>query len=113
MPEVRVAFLGHPELGHTSTRANGMFDLAANGGGLLTLTFEKAGFLPSQRQVQTPWRDYVWAPKVTLVPLDPNVTTVDLTASGLQVARGSVVTDEDGTRQARLVLKPGTVGGWR
>jgi hypothetical protein len=51
------------------------------------VTFEKAGFLTSQRAVQAPWRDFVWAPKVTLVPLDPNVTTVDLTAPGLQVAR--------------------------
>jgi YD repeat-containing protein len=108
MPEVTVAFLGHPELGHTSTRADGMYDLAANGGGLLTLTLEKAGFLTSQRAVQTPWRDFVWAPKVTLVPLDPNVTTVDLSAPGLQVARGSVVTDEDGSRQATVLVPAGT-----
>ncbi len=88
-----------------------MFDLAANGGGLVTLTFEKTGFLTSQRAVQTPWRDYVWAPAVTLVPLDSTVTTVDLTSSNLQIARGSAVTDEDGTRQARVVVKPGTQAG--
>jgi RHS repeat-associated protein len=111
LSNVTVGFLGHPEFGHTSTRADGMYDLAANGGGLLTLTFEKPGFLTSQRAVQTPWRDYVWAPKVTMVPLDPNVTTVDLTSSSLQIARGSAVADEDGTRQARVVVKPGTQAG--
>jgi len=37
-----------------------MFDIAVNGGGLLTVNYEKAGYLSAQRQVQVPWQDYEW-----------------------------------------------------
>src|SRR5947207_510505 len=79
-----------------------------NGGGLLTVDYAKAGLLPAQRQVQAPWRDYAQMPDVALVPLDPQVTTVDLAeVDPIQVARGSPVTDKDGTRQATLLFPQG------
>jgi hypothetical protein len=31
-----------------------MFDLTVNGGGVLTVDYEKTGFLPLQRQVDVP-----------------------------------------------------------
>ncbi len=55
LPGVTVTVLDHPELGQTLSRADGAFDLAVNGGGVLTLVYQKAGFLPAQRQVQAPW----------------------------------------------------------
>ncbi|HEV8635606.1 MAG TPA: PKD domain-containing protein [Chloroflexota bacterium] len=107
---VRVTILDHPEFGQTLTRADGMFDLAVNGGGLLTVNYEKAGLLPAQRQVETPWRDYAFLPEVVLIPLDPQVTVVDLGANvAMQTARGTVSTDADGTRQATLLVPQGTV----
>jgi len=42
---VTITVLNHPEFGQTLSRTDGMFDLAVNGGGALTLTFAKAGFL--------------------------------------------------------------------
>jgi RHS repeat-associated protein len=105
---VKVTVLNHLEFGQTLTRTDGMFDLAVNGGGTLTLEYGKENFLPVQRTLPTPWRDYVIAPDVVMVPLDPQVTTVDLTAPVIQVARGSTSTDEDGTRQATLLFAPGT-----
>ena len=45
-----------------------MFDIVVNGGGQLTLNYEKDGYLPSQRAVDAPWRDFAWAPDVVLVP---------------------------------------------
>ena len=36
-----VAMFDHPEFGETHTREDGMFDLAVNGGGQLTLVYEK------------------------------------------------------------------------
>ncbi|MFN8495852.1 MAG: RHS repeat-associated core domain-containing protein [Caldilineaceae bacterium] len=108
LPAVTVTVLNHPEFGSTRTRIDGMFDLAVNGGGLLTLQYAKEGFLPAQRQLNAPWQDYLWVPDVILIPVDPKVTTIDLTnAIETQVAQGSVVSDDDGTRQATLLFPPG------
>ncbi len=87
-----------------------MFDMAVNGGGLLTVHYRKSGLLSAQRQVHVPWQDYVMTPDVVLLPLDPQVTTVDLTAAtSLQVAQmGSMMSDADGSRQATLLFPPGT-----
>ena len=81
LPGVTIAILDHPELGQTRSRADGVFDMVVNGGGVLTLTYEKAGYLPAQRQLDTPWQDYMWAPDVALIPVDPQVTTIELTGS--------------------------------
>ncbi len=107
---VTITILGHQEFGQTLTRIDGMFDMAVNGGGLLTVNYQKDGYLPAQRQVQTPWRDYVRADDVVLVPYDTFISAVALGASVTQVARGSSVTDADGTRQATILFPPGTQG---
>ncbi|NMQ17856.1 hypothetical protein E4P82_00730 [Candidatus Competibacter phosphatis] len=108
LPAVVVTVLNHPEFGQTLSRADGGFDLAVNGGGYLTLNYRRDGYLLAQRPVNVPWQDYVVAPDVVLVAADPQVTTVDLTASAVQVARGSVVSDASGQRQATLLIPPGT-----
>jgi len=109
LPGVIVTVLNHLEFGQTLSRADGMFDMAVNGGGPLTCNYAKTGFLTAQRQVQVPWQDFVFAPDVILIPKDTQVTAVDLTSSTpIQVARGSVVTDSDGTRQATLLFPQGT-----
>jgi RHS repeat-associated protein len=108
LPGARITVLGHPEFGETVSRDDGMFDMAVNGGGEITLVYAKAGYLPAQRQVDAPWRDFAWAPDVVLVPLDPAVTAVDLTSPTMQIARGSEETDADGTRQATVLFPGGT-----
>ena len=108
---VTITVRAHPEFGQTISRADGRFDLAVNGGGLLTVSYAAGGFLPAQRQVQTPWHDYVPLPDVALVPYDANVSTIDLSASNsapVQVAQGSVISDSAGTRQATLLFTQGT-----
>ncbi|MCP4699509.1 MAG: hypothetical protein GY862_22075, partial [Gammaproteobacteria bacterium] len=103
-----VTILNHPEYGQTFSRADGMFDLAVNGGVLLTVNYQKTGYLPAQRKMKTPWQDYVWAEDVVMIPFDPRVTPIDLTANlSVQAARGSVVTDADGTRQATVLFPQG------
>src|SRR6185436_13825023 len=87
LSNVMVTVLDHPEYGSTLSRANGRFDLAVNGGSLLTVRYEKAGLLPMQRQENVPWQDYAHLPDVVLIPLDAEVTAVDLTAPGMKVAR--------------------------
>jgi RHS repeat-associated protein len=109
LPGVKITVLSHPEFGRTFTRADGVFDLAVNGGGYLTVTYEKAGYLSAQRKVNAPWQDYAWLPDVALIPFDARVTTVDLTSPApIQVARGSVVADADGPRQATILFPQGT-----
>ncbi len=109
LPGVEVTILGHPEFGRTLTREDGMFDIAVNGGGLLTVNYAEEEHLSAQRQIDVPWRDYAWLPDVVMIPVDPVVTEIDLTASDpIQVAQGSVVTDDDGTRQATLLFPQGT-----
>ncbi|MGH8534780.1 MAG: Ig-like domain-containing protein, partial [Gammaproteobacteria bacterium] len=97
LPGVTLTIKDHPEYGQTVSRQDGMFDLAVNGGGQLPLDYQRPGFLPAQRTVQTPWQDFALADDVVMIPLDGQVATVDLTSSSLiQVARGSLSTDDDG-----------------
>jgi RHS repeat-associated protein len=109
LPAVTVTIQDHPELGRTLSRDDGMFDLAVNGGGPLVVEYRADGYLPVQRLVEAGWQEWVYAPDVALVPLDSNVTQIDLSSlTGLAVAAGSVETDVDGSRQARIFFKPGT-----
>jgi hypothetical protein len=108
IPDVSITIHDHPEYGQTVTRADGMYDVAVNGGGWITVQYKKDNYLPVQRKVDAPWRDWAWAPDVTMIGYDPVVTLVDLTAPGTKVARGSVVTDANGSRQATLMFPEGT-----
>ncbi len=110
LPGVKITILNHPEYGSTLSRADGMFDMAVNGGGYLTVNYEKAGYPSAQRQVNAPWQDYVWAEDAIMVAYDTKVTTIDLANANntIQVAQGSTVTDADGTRKATLLFNPGT-----
>ncbi|MBU6469671.1 MAG: hypothetical protein KGQ68_03140, partial [Gammaproteobacteria bacterium] len=109
LPGVTISIQDHPELGQTLSRADGMFDLAVNGGGLLTVDYTKQGYISIQRTVQTPWQNYVVAPSVVMIQPDPKVTNVSFGASvPLQVALSSVETDSDGSRQATILFPAGT-----
>lgn len=109
LPGVAVSVVGRPELGQTLSRSDGWFDLAVNGGGRLTLRYAMSGYLPAQRQANAPWHDYVVLDDAVLVQQDTKVTTVDLADStqSFQVAQGNAVTDQDGTRQATLLVPRG------
>src|SRR4029077_1339524 len=49
---VQITILNHAEFGSTSSRTDGKFDLAVNGGGLLTINYAKAGFCPVHRELR-------------------------------------------------------------
>jgi hypothetical protein len=108
LPGVLVRVLDHPELGYTYTRADGMFDLAVNAGGAITVDYRKPGFLRAQRTLDSRWQDWVWARDAVMVALDPQVTTIITgPAAPQQVARGSLQTDIEGSRQATVILPAG------
>ncbi|MEW6774692.1 MAG: putative Ig domain-containing protein [Bdellovibrionota bacterium] len=107
LPGVRVSIADHPGYGFTFSRADGWYDLAVNGGGLLTLDYERSGFISAQRQSDIPWQDYVVLDEVRLVAYDTASTVVNF-SDPIQVHQASVVTDQDGTRQAVLLFEQGT-----
>jgi hypothetical protein len=109
----RVTILGHPELGQTLSRSDGGFDLVVNGGGALVVNYEKAGYLPAQRPVDTPWNEWAYAPDVSLLPLDANATPITLGSASPQVGRGSTETDADGSRRATVFFPAGTTATMR
>lgn len=108
LPAVRVSVHAQPEYGWTLSRADGGYDLAINGGGAVTLDFERDGWLSAQRTSQVPWEEYVVLDDLALVDLDSAATAVALTTStDLQVVRGTLVTDEDGSRRATIMIPAG------
>jgi hypothetical protein len=107
---VDVTVPSHPEFGSTTTRSEGEFSMVVNGGGPLTVHFEREGYLPVDRRVDVPWQDYIWADDVVMTALDPVANEIDLSSplSPAQVARGSLESDDDGTRQATLIFPADT-----
>lgn len=105
---VRVTVHGVAELGFTFTRPDGVFDLALNGGGAVDLDFRKSGYLGVARRFEAPSADWTELEDVVLIPLDSEVTEIPLGQTVMQVARGSVETDADGSRQATLMFPADT-----
>lgn len=108
LPGVTVRIDKHPEYGQTISRVDGMYDMVVNGSALVDLEYQMTGLLPARRQVKVPWQDFVQVPDLVMIPLDTNVTTVELGTGVLTVARGGVVSDGDGIRQATLMSPQGT-----
>ena len=105
---VHITVLDGDAYGYTETRADGMFDFVVNGGGAVVVRYDAPDFLPAQRMLETGYHEHRWLPEVTLIPRDAVVTEIVLGAGNVQVARGSVQADEDGSRQATLIFPAGT-----
>ncbi len=118
---VTVSILNHPEFGQTTSRADGWFDLAVNGGGPLTVVYMLAGYLTVHRQAATRWGRFAIVDDVVMTPkhvcpqsptdgcLEAPISTTDTTT--YQYMRGSQTTlaqDSDGARQAVVIFPPGT-----
>lgn len=114
LPGAVITIRDHAQYGQTISRADGMFDMVVNGGGPLTVNYQHANYLPGQRLVHVAWQTWHSMPDMALVPLDSQVTAVDLQAAvEMQVAQGSPVTDADGTRQATVLFPQGTTAMMR
>jgi RHS repeat-associated protein len=107
---VKVSVLGHPEFGWTNSLADGSVYLAVNGGGPLTLQFEKTGYLRAQRTVDAAWQQYAFFDDVALVSTSgAPTTTINVGVGSLpQTARGSQESDSDGSRRATVYFPPST-----
>ena len=106
---VTITILSHPEYGQTLSRADGMFNMVVNGGGLSpSITGKTATFPPSWRSPA--WEDYGHIDDTVLITQDARLNTIDLTdtTQSFHVAQGSEITDGHGTRQATLSIPQGT-----
>ncbi|MGW7720401.1 NHL domain-containing protein [Streptomyces chartreusis] len=109
LPGTTITVHGHPEYGQTLSRADGWFDLAANGGGLVTLTYTKDGYLTAHRTAQSSWQAHSVLPDVALLAADPAVTRLEFTdTAAARMARATTITDHDGTRRANLFVPAAT-----
>ena len=105
---VTVKVHGRAQFGQTLTRADGRYDLAVNGGGVLTVDFSAAGRFPVQRTLTVPWRDYVNLPDVAMIAADTAVTTIAVNGPGVQVHQATQQADASGSRRASLLFPPNT-----
>ncbi len=77
-----------------------------DGGGAVTVVFEKSGLITSHRQVNTPWNDTINTEPVTMLAEDTKGTTItfDGNPSTVMVHISSTVTDESGSRALSMVF---------
>ncbi len=108
IPMATIDVLAHPEYGSTQSRADGQYDLVVNGGEPIVLRIRAAGHPPAQRRVAVGWEQTRVVDDVVLIDYDAATTTVTPNAVAMEVARGTAVTDVHGTRQATLMVPPGT-----
>lgn len=106
---VKISILDHAEFGETHSRADGMFDLAVNGGGTLVVKFETPGLCPVQRSLDTTQQDFETLGDVAMIGVDPLMTPVALGAgSAMQMHAASMQSDASGDRHAALMFQPDT-----
>jgi len=109
LPGVRAFIPGAPDLGETLSREDGVFDLAVNGGGPVTVELGRRGYTRAQRQVELSWQEMRRIDDVILRPLDAEATEVDLAGGPLQrFHQGSTVEDNAGQRRAAVFFPAGT-----
>ncbi|KAG9347020.1 hypothetical protein JZ751_005947 [Albula glossodonta] len=75
---VNVSFVHYPDQGFTITRQDGMFDLLANGGASLTLSFERAPFLTQYRTVWIPWNVFYVMDTLVMKKEENDIPSCDL-----------------------------------
>ena len=110
---VRVTVKDHPEFGCTSTRMDGQFDLAANGGGPVIIRFQQDGYFPVDRREETFWRQYYHLDDVVMTEVPPESHQVALGQPTAQFFSAPTVTDADGSRATAFLVPAGTQASLR
>jgi len=103
---VSVTILSHPEYGTVITNDEGQFTLPVEGGGILTVSYRKSGYLATHRQVDVPWNGIAIVAAITMISEDAAVTRVKFNgdAGTVIVHQSTVVADEYGSRSATIVF---------
>lgn len=109
VPGLDVRVRAHTEFGRSTTRADGGYDMAVNGGGMLTISITGAGIVPLQRTINVPAGGLHTVPDLVVTPLDVRSTAFQSGAASAQSHVSSVTTDERGSRRASVFVPAGVV----
>ncbi|NNL42149.1 MAG: tandem-95 repeat protein, partial [Desulfobacterales bacterium] len=105
-PDVSVTIHGHPEYGTVSTDDTGRFSIPVEGGGTMTVVYQKEGLITAHRRVYVPWNDIAIADTIRMIAQDPLSTniTFDESPDTVVTHHSTVVTDEFGSRSISMVF---------
>lgn len=106
----KVTIFDHPEYGSALTDAKGRYALAAEGGGIIRLTFSDPDYLCVHRKVEALKNDLVHVEDIVLAPRDlaSTVVTFDGSPETRVIHKSSKVSDAFGSRSATLVFSGDT-----
>ena len=104
--DVAVTVHSHPEYGTVETDAQGRFSIPVEGGGTMTLVYQKDGLLTVQRKVYVPWTDIAIAETIVMIAQDPVSTThtFDGNPETVVTHQSTEVTDEFGSRSCSMIF---------
>ncbi len=106
LPGVMITVHSHAEYGSVSTNDQGRFSIPVEGGGTLTVVYQKQGLIPAQRKVYVPWNDNAVAETVVMIIKDEVATTLtfDGNVDTVITHKSEDVVDESGTRAVTMVF---------
>jgi len=104
---VSVAILHHPEYGTALTDDEGRFSIPVEGGGIVTLVYQRKGFLTAQRKVNAPWNDTIAAETLKMIAQDEAATAVSFNGNpeAVTIHQSTPVSDSFGSRSCTMVFK--------
>lgn len=104
--DVSVTIHDHPEYGTVATDPEGRFSIPVEGGGTITLVYQKEGLLTVHRKVYVPWNDIAIAKTIVMIAEDPASTTLSFDGNPETVVthQSTEVTDDFGTRACTMVF---------
>ena len=106
IPGIAITIHSHAEYGSVTTNEQGRFSIPVEGGGTLTIVYQKQGLIPAQRKVYVPWNDNVIAETVVMITADSVATTLtfDGNADTVMTHKSEDVVDESGKRSVTMVF---------
>jgi len=103
---VSITIHGYSEYGSVSTDAEGRFSIPVNGGGAITLVYQKQGLITAHRKVYVPWNDIAIAETIQMITEDSVSSKVvfDGNPETVVIHQSTEVTDEFGSRSCSMVF---------
>jgi len=104
--DVSLTIHGHPEYGTAETNTEGRFSIPVEGGGTITVVYQKESLFTAQRQVYVPWNEVAIAETIQMIAEDPAATTVTFDGNPNTVVahQSTEVADEFGSRSCTMVF---------
>jgi len=104
--DVSVTIHNHPEYGTASTDTTGRFSIPVEGGGTMTVVYQKDGLITAHRKVYVPWNDIAITETIQMIAQDPVSTTFnfDGNPNTMVTHQSTEVTDEFGSRSCSMVF---------